>query len=49
MAVGYDRLHDDRTPSPDDPLFPAPWLETGTADGSLASTAGDLAAFARVC
>ena len=29
----------------DDPLFPAPWLETGTADGSLASTAGDLAAF----
>jgi CubicO group peptidase (beta-lactamase class C family) len=45
LAVGYDRLHDDRTPSPDDPLFPAPWLETGTADGSLASTAGDLAAF----
>src|SRR5262245_12008389 len=47
MAVGYDRLHDDRTPAPDDPLYPAPWLETGTADGSLASTAGDLAAFGR--
>ena len=47
MAVGYDRLHDDRTPSPDDPLHPAPWLETNTADGSLASTAGDLAAFGR--
>ncbi len=45
LAVGYDRLHDDRTPSPDDPLYPAPWLETGTADGSLASTAADLAAF----
>jgi CubicO group peptidase (beta-lactamase class C family) len=45
MAVGYDRLHDDRTPSPDDPLFPAPWLETGVADGSPAATAGDLAAF----
>jgi CubicO group peptidase (beta-lactamase class C family) len=45
MAVGYDRLHDDRTPSPDDPLFPAPWVETGTADGCLAATAGDLAAF----
>jgi CubicO group peptidase (beta-lactamase class C family) len=45
MAVGYDRLHDDRAPLPDDPLFPAPWLETGTADGSLASNAGDLAAF----
>jgi CubicO group peptidase (beta-lactamase class C family) len=47
MAVGYDRLHDDRTPTPDDPLYPAPWLETATADGSLASTAGDLAAFGR--
>jgi CubicO group peptidase (beta-lactamase class C family) len=47
MAVGYDRLHDDRRPSPHDPLVPAPWLETGTADGSLASTAGDLAAFGR--
>jgi CubicO group peptidase (beta-lactamase class C family) len=48
MAVGYDRLHDERTPSPDDPLVPAPWVETGTADGSLAATASDLAAFARV-
>jgi CubicO group peptidase (beta-lactamase class C family) len=48
MAVGYDRLHDERTPSPEDPLVPAPWVETGTADGSLAATAGDLAAFARV-
>lgn len=47
MAIGYDRLHDDRTPSPDDPLYPAPWLETGTADGCLAATAGDLAAFGR--
>ncbi len=45
MAVGYDRLHDDRTPSPEDPLYPAAWLETGTADGCLAATAGDLAAF----
>jgi CubicO group peptidase (beta-lactamase class C family) len=48
MAVGYDRLHDDRTPEADDPLFPAPWVETGTADGSLAASAGDLAAFARL-
>ena len=47
MAVGYDRLHDDRTPSPDDPLYPAPWLETGTADGCLAATADDLATFGR--
>jgi CubicO group peptidase (beta-lactamase class C family) len=47
LAIGYDRLHDDRPISPDDPLFPAPWLETGTADGSLAATAGDLASFVR--
>jgi CubicO group peptidase (beta-lactamase class C family) len=47
MAVGYDRLHDDRTPSRDDPLYPSTWLETGTADGCLAATAGDLAAFGR--
>ena len=47
MAVGYDRLHDDRAPSPDDPLYPAAWLETGTGDGCLAATAGDLAAFGR--
>jgi CubicO group peptidase (beta-lactamase class C family) len=47
MAVGYDRLHDDRTPDPADPLVPAAWLETDTADGSLASTAGDLSAFGR--
>jgi CubicO group peptidase (beta-lactamase class C family) len=47
LAVGYDRLHDDRPTSPDDPLYPAAWFETGTADGSLAATAGDLAAFAR--
>jgi CubicO group peptidase (beta-lactamase class C family) len=47
LAIGYDRLHDDRPISPDDPLFPAPWLETGTADGSLAATAGDLATFVR--
>jgi CubicO group peptidase (beta-lactamase class C family) len=45
LAVGYDRLHDDRTPEPDDPLYPATWLETTTADGSLASTASDLSAF----
>jgi CubicO group peptidase (beta-lactamase class C family) len=47
MAVGYDRLHDDRAPDPSDPLVPATWLETGTADGCLASNAADLAAFAR--
>jgi CubicO group peptidase (beta-lactamase class C family) len=47
LAVGYDRLHNDRTPDPADPLYPAPWLEADTADGSLAATAGDLALFGR--
>jgi CubicO group peptidase (beta-lactamase class C family) len=47
LAVGYDRLHGDGIPDPADPLVPAPWVETATADGSLAATAGDLAAFAR--
>ena len=45
MAIGYDRLHEDRATSAADPLYPATWLETGTADGCLAATAGDLAAF----
>ena len=30
------------------PLAPAPWLETGTADGSIASTAADMAAYVRL-
>ena len=48
LAVGYDYLHDDRIGYPGRPIVPATWLETATADGSIASTAGDMAAFARM-
>jgi D-alanyl-D-alanine carboxypeptidase len=48
LAVGYERWYDDRPPRRDDPWVPATWLETCTADGSLASSAVDLAAFLRL-
>ncbi len=48
LAVGYDYLYDDRIGWPGRPVVPATWLETATADGSIASTAGDMAAFARL-
>ena len=47
LAVGYGYLDDGRIGYPGQPLAPATWLETATADGSIASTAGDMAAFAR--
>ena len=47
LAVAYDRLHGDRLPEPDDPLVPAPWIDTDTGDGCLAGTADDLLAFCR--
>jgi CubicO group peptidase (beta-lactamase class C family) len=48
LAVGYEYLHDDRLGYPGAPLAPATWLETNTADGSIASTAADMCAFVRV-
>ena len=48
LAVGYQRFYDDRPPHPSYPLVPATWLETGTGDGSLASTAADMAAYVRM-
>jgi D-alanyl-D-alanine carboxypeptidase len=48
LAVGYERLFDDRPPRRGDPLAPATWLETSTADGCLALHAEDLAAFLRM-
>jgi CubicO group peptidase (beta-lactamase class C family) len=48
MAVGYEYLYDDRVLHSGQPLVPAPWLETDTADGSIASTAADMAKFARM-
>jgi CubicO group peptidase (beta-lactamase class C family) len=48
LAVGYEHLHDDRPPRRGEPLAPATWLETSTADGCLALHAEDLAAFLRL-
>lgn len=48
LAVGYEYLHDDRIGYPGAPLAAATWLETETADGSIASTAADMCAFARL-
>ncbi len=48
LAVGYEPARDDRVWYPGVPLLPATWLETGTADGSVAGTAADLASFARM-
>ncbi len=47
LAVGYGPAHDDRPWTEGDALAPATWLETATADGSLASTATDMAIFLR--
>ncbi len=48
LAVGYARLYDDRPAHSSHPLVPATWLETATADGSIAATAADLAAYLRM-
>jgi D-alanyl-D-alanine carboxypeptidase len=48
LAVGYVYLHDDRLSHSGSPLAPATWLETETADGSIASTATDMCAFVRL-
>jgi hypothetical protein len=48
LAVGYEYLHDDRLSHAAATLAPATWLETETADGSIASTAADMCAFLRM-
>jgi hypothetical protein len=48
MAVGYAYEQDDRIGHLGHPLAPATWLETATADGSIASTAGDMARLAQL-
>ena len=47
LAVGYEPARDDRPWRAGEPLQPATWLETGTADGCQATTAADLATFLR--
>ena len=48
LATGYTGLYDDRPMHPNHPLVPATWLETDTADGAIAATAGDMAIYARM-
>jgi CubicO group peptidase (beta-lactamase class C family) len=48
MPVGYEPFYDDRPAPPDRPLAPATWLETATADGSIAATAADMAIYLRM-
>ena len=47
IATGYIPLFDDRPPLPEADLVVAPWIESSTADGSLAASATELAAFLR--
>ncbi|HRW93870.1 MAG TPA: serine hydrolase domain-containing protein [Thermotogota bacterium] len=48
MACGKVPFHDDRPSSSLDALVPAPWLETSSGDGCIASTATDMARFVRM-
>ncbi|MEU4027600.1 serine hydrolase domain-containing protein [Streptomyces anulatus] len=48
LAVGYAPFYDDRAPRRADGLTPANWLETATADGSIASTPSDMTAWIRL-
>lgn len=48
IAVGYDRMYDDRPGHPSHPLVPATWLEYAAGDGSIVSTPADMAAYARM-
>lgn len=48
MATGYVPLHDDRPYRLSDTLIPATWMEYPVGDGSQASTAADMARYARV-
>ena len=48
LAVGYERLYDDRPSHAAHPLVPATWLEYAAGDGSIVSTPADMAAYARM-
>ena len=48
MATGYVPLHDDRPYRRGDPLVPGDWSEYAVGDGSQASTAEDMARYARL-
>jgi D-alanyl-D-alanine carboxypeptidase len=48
LAVGYEASYDDRPPAPGRPFATATWLEYVAADGSIASTPADMAAYMRM-
>jgi len=45
LAVGYERLYDDRPARQGDPLVPGTWIEYGSGDGSIVSNAGDMGVY----
>jgi CubicO group peptidase (beta-lactamase class C family) len=45
LAKGYRPLYDDRPTHISHPLVPAAWVETDSGDGSIASTAEDMAKY----
>jgi CubicO group peptidase (beta-lactamase class C family) len=47
LAVGYEPWYDDRPFQAGHRLVPATWLESATADGSIATTAADMATYLR--
>jgi CubicO group peptidase (beta-lactamase class C family) len=47
LAVGYEPFYDDRPPRRADGIAPATWVESATADGSISSTAEDMAIWLR--
>jgi CubicO group peptidase (beta-lactamase class C family) len=47
IAIGYQPAIDDQPWNDGEPLAPAPWLQTDTADGSVAASATDMAAYLR--
>jgi CubicO group peptidase (beta-lactamase class C family) len=48
LPIGYGPYHDDRPLPRNGRLAPSPWLESDTADGSVVSTASDLAKYVRM-
>ena len=48
VATGHQRISEDRPPHRGMPLVQAPPIVSTTADGSIISTAGDMAAYARM-
>lgn len=48
LPVGYRAYHDDRPLPRNGRLAPSPWFESDTADGSMVSTACDMATYIRM-